>query len=175
MKKQEEKKINFFNKQQPIIIALCIISVLLLIKCYKLKTNGTLYVAKVEEKELLINNIHYFITDKVNYFYSDSVNYLGEDHEIYNYEIGYYVNDGKTLIPLAVRTGGLDKKMKLSEIIPEITNYNVAELSNNHKFFKKGILPHLEDLHFVIKASSEQNNNYDISLDYKLSIINMNK
>lgn len=180
MKKQvKEKKENrikkFFNSPIPIIIFLILLSICLLIKCFDLKDNGTIYAARVEENEIFIENVHIFTSNKVNYFYSSPVTISVDDVNIYNYKIGYYVETDDGLVPLAVRSGNTEKGLKLSTMVSTVSNYNFAELDKNHGYFKKGVKPFLNKLIFKIEASSKLNGEYDINYEYLIDMLNLSK
>lgn len=170
---------SFFNNPAPIFIALIAIICVLLLFISRMNTKSKIYVGEIDKDGLQIPNIHYFTNNDMNYFYSSTPLYTGEmkDKEVYSYQIGYYVEDKNDKVyEFATRSKESDKKVKLSEVIEELGGWNFAEDYNRQYFFSREVIANMEDLHFVIKASTTKGSkDADISLDFKVDLTKISK
>ena len=182
-KKEENKIINgikkFFNNPIPIFISLIAIICVLLMFISGMNKKAAIYVGEVDKDGMQIANIHYFTNNDMNYFYSSTPIYVGEykDKNVYSYQIGYYAVDkeGKRY-EFATRSKQADTKVKLSEVIEELGGWNFAESYNKEYFFTKDVIRNMDNLHFVVKASTEKGSNEaDISLDFPVNLTKISK
>lgn len=183
-KKETEKVVtkkvkNFFNNPAPLIIVLIAIICVLLLFISRMNTKSKIYVGEIDKDGLQVANVHYFTNNDMNYFYSSTPLYVGEmkDKDVYSYQIGYYVEDknGKAY-EFATRSKDSTTKAKLSEVIEELGGWNFAESYNKQYFFSPEVITNMDNLHFVIKASTvKDSKEADISLDYKVNLTKISK
>lgn len=192
-KKKDNKKINksektkvvldklksFFNNPAPIIIVLIAIICVLLVFISRMNTKSSIYVGEIDKDGLLVANVHCFTNNDMNYFYSSTPLYTGEnkDADVYSYQIGYYVEDknGK-VYEFATRSKDSTTKAKLSEVIEELGGWNFAESYNRQYFFSPEVIANMDNLRFVIKASTNKDSkDADISLVYKVNLTKISK
>ncbi|MCH5167769.1 MAG: hypothetical protein J1F35_07795 [Erysipelotrichales bacterium] len=174
-----EKIKNFFNDPKPIIILLIAIICFLLIFISKLNTRSTIYVGEINESEIQVPNIHYFTNNDMNYFYASNALFAGKfaNKEVYSYQLGYFVVDGNgNYIEFASRSKEADTSAKLSDIVDELSGWSFAESNVNTYFFTRDVIDNLNNLHFIIKASTKKDSDEaDINLDYKVDITKITK
>ncbi len=185
MKKKEEKKQNkgwlkvknFFNRPTPLIIVLLCLCALLTLYIYNYNAKNRIFVGEVVEKDLQIVNVHYFTNGDMNYFYASPALYVGEDKKIYSFQMGYYVVDKKgNYIELATRARELDKKDSLASITEEMSAWNFAEPDKGSHFFTKEVMDNLDNLHFVIKATTKKDTTEaDVVVDYPVKMTKLTK
>lgn len=184
-KENKEEKVvvtklkSFFNNPAPLIIVLIAIICILLIFISRMNTKSRIYVGEISKDGLQVANIHYFTNNDMNYFYSSTPLYAGEmkDKDVYSYQIGYYVEDDKgKAYEFATRSKDSTTKVKLSEVVEELGGWNFAESYNKQYFFSPEVIANMDNLHFVIKASTKKDSkDADISLDYKVDLTKISK
>lgn len=182
-KKAMSKVKNILNNPLPMLIALTIIIVVLLIYISTTSRESKIYVGEINEEDVNIVNIHYFANNDMNYFYASNAAYLGSDEKVYSFQVGYYVVDAKgEYHELATRSQKLDKATSIRDVVTENSGWSISELANpkltnGKKFFDNDVLNNLENLHFVILASTdkEKPNDPDITIDYKISLTKLTK
>ncbi len=179
---KEEKKINkvkrILNNPLPMLIVLTVIIVILLLYIISSNHESKIYVGEINEKDVNVVNVHYFANNEMNYFYASNAAYLGEDQKIYYFQIGYYaVSPDGTFYELATRADKLENASSLKDIVTEQSGWTISELANPHltngkKFFDNDVLRNLDNLHFVILASTDKDkpNDPDIKIDYKIDL-----
>ena len=160
---------NFFNHPAPLIIALIVLNFISLLYISRYDSHNQIFVGNIS-KTVSVGSIHFFTNNDINYFYASSATLLEEDQDVYNYEIGYYVKKGEDMVPFATRSGVLDKKTKLSELVLEFSGWEIAEPYTTEYFFKPDIIDNMSDLYFIINASKEKGStkadvHYEISVD----------
>ena len=174
-----EKIKKFFNDPRPIIIVLIVIILFLLIFISRLNTKSTIYLGELQNSDIQIPNIHYFTNNDMNYFYASTATFTGTQAktEVYSYQIGYYVVDKKgEYIEFASRSASADTPATLAEIVAEFSGWNMAEPYIQQYFFTKEVIKNMDNMHFIIKASTEKGSKAaDINLDYKVEVIKMTK
>ena len=174
-----EKLNNFFNDPKPIIIVLIAIICLLLIFISRINTKSTIYVGQINENDIQVANVHYFTNNDMNYFYASNALFAGNfaDKKVYSYQLGYYVvdKDGE-YIEFASRSKEADTPATLAEIVDELSGWSFAESNINSYFFSKEVINNMDNLHFVIRASSKKDSKEaDINLDYKVDLSKITK
>lgn len=182
-KKAMSKVKNILNNPLPMLIALTIIIVVLLIYISTTSRESKIYVGEINEEDVNIVNIHYFANNDMNYFYASNAAYLGSDEKVYSFQVGYYAVDAKgEYHELATRSQKLDKATSIRDVVTENSGWSISELANpkltnGKKFFDNDVLNNLENLHFVILASTdkEKPNDPDITVDYKISLTKLTK
>ncbi|MBO5475854.1 MAG: hypothetical protein J5982_05095 [Bacilli bacterium] len=182
-KKAMSKVKNILNNPLPMLIALTIIIVVLLIYISTTSRESKIYVGEINEEDVNIVNIHYFANNDMNYFYASNAAYLGSDEKVYSFQVGYYAVDAKgEYHELATRSQKLDKATSIRDVVTENSGWSISELANpkltnGKKFFDNDVLNNLENLHFVILASTdkEKPNDPDIKVDYKISLTKLTK
>lgn len=182
-KKAMSKVKNILNNPLPMLIALTIIIVVLLIYISTTSRESKIYVGEINEEDVNIVNIHYFANNDMNYFYASNAAYLGSDEKVYSFQVGYYAVDAKgEYHELATRSQKLDKATSIRDVVTENSGWSISELANpkltnGKKFFDNDVLNNLENLHFVILASTdkEKPNDPDITIDYKISLTKLTK
>ena len=182
-KKAMSKVKNILNNPLPMLIALTIIIVVLLIYISTTSRESKIYVGEINEEDVNIVNIHYFANNDMNYFYASNAAYLGSDEKVYSFQVGYYAVDAKgEYHELATRSQKLDKATSIRDVVTENSGWSISELANpkltnGKKFFDNAVLTNLENLHFVILASTdkEKPNDPDITIDYKISLTKLTK
>lgn len=175
--KKKNKLKKYINNPIPIIIALCILCVIQLYFLFSFNASNKIYTGELNTNEMQVINLHMFINNDINYFYAAPAAYLGEEKEIYNFQIGYFIEmpDGE-LEPFAVRTRELENPSKLSEIVNEMSAWNFFETALQDYFFSEDAINNIENLHFIVKASTEKgSSNYDITLDYEVEVNKITK
>ena len=166
---------NFFNNPTPLFIAFIIIIVFLLFYINQNINKDSIMVGEVDQTEISVHNIHYFLNDDINYFYADKAVYSGENKTVYKYQIGYFVENNKgELLDFATRSGSdTDKGFKLSDLINDMSGWNFMERADSPYFFKKNIMPYINKIHFVVLASTDKDSDdADINIDYEVNVIN---
>lgn len=180
-KKNKSKKkngiMNIFNKPAPIIIALIILCLVQLYFLFNMNGRIAIYTGELNKEDLQIVNLHIFTNNDMNYFYASPATYLGEDKEIYSFEMGYYVEVGKDgFKPFATRSRELDNASDLKEIVNEMSAWNFFETSIQDYFFSEEVIKNLDDLHFIIKASTTKDSaNADVYIDYPIEVNKITK
>lgn len=185
MKKKSNKKENvllvnlkkFFNNPVPIVIFLIILNAFLLIYIANYNSKNKIFVGDINREDIQIVNVHYFTNGDMNYFYASNAEYLGEEKEIYSYQIGYYViSDNNEYIELATRSNSLENSSSLKEIIKEMSGWSFAESDQSEYFFNNKVLRYMDNLHFVVKASTTKDNKTaDIVIDYPVESTKITK
>lgn len=166
------------NNPLPMLIALTIIIVVLLIYIVTTNHESKIYVGEINKDDVNVVNVHYFANNEMNFFYATNAAYLGEDKKIYYYQIGYYaVDPNGVFYELATRSGKLDKSTSLKDVVLEKSGWTISELANpkltnGKKFFDNDVLRNLDNLHFVILASTDKDkpNDPDVKIDYKIEL-----
>lgn len=169
---------SFFNNPLPMLIVLTAIIVILLLYIVNHNQASKIYVGKIEKDDVQVVNVHYFTNSDMNYFYASNALYLGENKKVYSYQIGYYAVDSKgEFHELATRARKLDKASPLSDLVTENSGWSIAEIAQNDYFFDRDVLNNIDNLHFVILASTdkEKPNDPDITIDYKVELTKLTK
>lgn len=184
-KVKEEKKGNiiltkikdFFNNPVPLIIVLIAIIAILLIFISRMNVNNKIYVGEINKEDLQVGNVHYFINNDMNYFYASNALYLGEKKNVYSYQMGYYVVDkDNNYIEFATRSKKADTKANLGDVISELSGWNFGENSASDYFFSKDVMENMDNLHFVVKASTKKDSDdADIVIDYPVELSKITK
>lgn len=168
----------WLNNPLPMLIVLTVIIVVLLIFIMTHNQKSKIYVGSINKDDVQIVNVHYFTSDDMNYFYASNAAYLGDNKNVYSYQIGYYaVSDSGELYELATRAGKLDNASPIKDIVLEKSGWTIAEQADNDYFFDNNVLKNIENLHFVILASTdkEKPNDPDIKVDYKVELTKLTK
>lgn len=166
---------NFFNNPAPLFIVFIVIIFFLLFYINQNMSKDIIMVGEVDQKDVSIHNIHYFINDDINYFYADKALYSGENKTVYKYQIGYFVENNKgELLDFVTRSGSdLKKGFKLADLINDMSGWNFMEKADSPYFFKKNIMPYINKIHFVVLASTNKDSDEaDIDIDYEVNVIN---
>lgn len=145
----------FFNHPAPLVIVLIVLNFISLLFITRYEDNNQIYVGSIS-KVISVGSIHFFTNNDINYFYASTGKYIGEDAEVYNYELGYYVKKGNELIPFATRSGSIDTPTYLSTLVTEFSGWEIVEAYNAEYFFKPEIVPNMSNLYFVINASTKK-------------------
>lgn len=182
--KKEEKAIvtklkSFFNNPAPLIIVLIAIICALLLFISKMNTKAKIYVGQIDQDGMQVANVHYFTNNDMNYFYASTPLYAGSlaNKDVYSYQIGYYAQDKNgNSYEFVTRSKESTTKAKLSEIIEELGGWNLAEAYNNDYFFSNDVINNMDNLHFVVKASTKSDSKEaDINLDFKVNLSKITK
>lgn len=180
-KKEENKALKgikkFFNNPLPLIIFLIITNALLLVYIGNINSKNKIFIGKIDSKEVAVVNVHYFTNSDMNYFYASNAVLLADDSKIYNYQIGYYVVDEKgDYIEFATRSNALEKSTSLKDVVSEMSGWNFAEADRGEYFFSNEVIKNIDNLHFVIKASTKKDSTKaDIHYDQKVDATKITK
>lgn len=184
-KVNNDKKINkilakvkaFFNNPAPLIIVLIAIIAFLLIFISRINLNDTIYVGEINKSDLQVGNVHYFTNGDMNYFYASTAAYLGEKKQVYSYQMGYYaVDKDNNYIEFATRSKKSDVKADLADVIEELSGWNFGETNASDYFFSKDVIDNIDNLHFVVKASTKKDSDdADIVIDYPVELSKITK
>lgn len=167
---------DFFRNPKVLIIILSFICLFLILFVFNTIKNNKIFIGEVKTEELIITDIHCFTNNNMNFFYANNAYYLGEDKEIYAYEIGYYVEYYDDYISFLTRKGELDEATSLKDVVNELSRWKIGELHKQNHYFKKKIINNINNLHFIIKArTSEENGEWDIVLDKTVDITKLTK
>ena len=168
---------NFFNRPAPLIIVLIFIILVLLLYISNYNSKNRIYVGTVDENKIAIVNMHFFLNGDMNYFHAANAAYLGEDQEIYTFQVGYYaVDDNNNYYELATRSGSLDNKTSLKDVIEENSGWSFAESNIGILHFTNDVRKNIDNIHFVVKASTEKGStNPDIVIDYPVNLEKITK
>lgn len=179
---KENKVLNnikkFFNNPLPMLIVLTAIIVVLLLYIMKHGQESKIFVGKIIKDDVQVVNVHYFANNDMNYFYASNAAYLGENKKIYSYQIGYYaVSEDGEFYELATRSDKLDKASPIKDIVAENSGWSIGELADKDYFFDSDVLHNIENIHFVILASTdkEKPNDPDITVDYQVELTKLTK
>lgn len=159
----------FFNHPAPLIIVLIVLNFISLLYITRYEDDNQIYVGSIS-KVVSVGSIHFFTNNDINYFYASTGSFIGEDVEVYNYELGYYVKKGNELIPFATRSGSIDTPTYVSTLVKEFSGWEIVEAYNAEYFFKPEIVPNMGNLYFVINASTKKDStsadvHYEIPVD----------
>lgn len=167
----------FFNNPAPLIIVLIAIIAVLLIFISRMNLKSTIYVGEINKSDLQVGNVHYFTNNDMNYFYASTAAYLGEKKEVYSYQMGYYaVDKDNNYIEFTTRSKKADKKADLGDIIEELSGWNFGETNASNYFFSKDVIENIDNLHFVVKASTKKDSDdADIIIDYPVELSKITK
>ena len=167
----------FFNSPVPLIVVLLFINAFLVIYISQYNAKNRIFVGYVDEEEVQVANIHYFSNGAMNYFYASNALYLADDQDIYSYQIGYYVVDSKNnYIELATRSNSLENSTSLKDVVDEMSGWSFAEADKSEYFFTSEVLKYMDNLHFVIKASTEEGStSADVYYDFKVDTTKVTK
>ena len=167
----------FFNNPIPLIIVLIALNGFLLLYISNYNEKNKIYVGSIEKTDVAVVNVHYFTNGDMNYFYASNALYNGEKKDIYSYEMGYYVKNMKgEFVPFATRSRKLDQALDLGTTITEMSGWNFAEADSAPKFFTSEVLNNMEELYFIVKASTEENSTKaDIYIEYPVETIKVTK
>lgn len=167
----------FFNNPAPLIIVLIAIIAVLLIFISRINIKNAIYVGEINKSDIQVGNIHYFTNSDMNYFYASTAAYTGEKKQVYSYQIGYYVVDkDNNYIEFATRSKKADAKADLADVIEELSGWNFGEANVNDYFFSKDVIENIDNLHFVVKASTKKDSdNADIVIDYPVELSKITK
>ena len=167
----------FFNNPAPIFIVFIAIIAFLLIYISRTNTKNTIFIGLIDKEDIQVVNVHYFTNNDVNYFYASNANFLAEDKKIYNFQIGYYVKNEKgDLVEFATRSRQLDSSTSLKEVVSEMSGWNFAEKAASDYFFTDEVIQDIENLHFIIKASTKKDSTEaDVYYDYEVEMSKITK
>lgn len=167
----------FINKPLPLIIVLIVICAVQLFFLFNINSKIAIYTGELNNDEVQIANLHLFTNNDMNYFYASPAAYIGEDKDVYSFEIGYYIkmSEGEYL-PFTTRSRELENASSLKEIIEEMSAWNFYETSVQDYFFSDEVLKNLDDLHFMVKASTTKgNSNADVVINYPIEVHKITK
>ena len=176
-----EKKENgfkqFINNPLPIMIIQTIWIIVMIIAYVNLKSSIHMFVGKVEEDVVAISNIHYFINNDMNYFHASSATFIGEDKEVYSYNVGYYIEDANgELVEFISRSNKLEAPVSLKAAVQDMSAWSFGEAASQRKFFTPDVIKRLDNLHFVISASTEKGSDKaDVYYDFKVNTTRITK
>lgn len=183
--KEEQKNNNkvitkvkaFFYNPAPLIIVLIAIIAVLLIFISRMNLKNAIYVGEINKEDVQVGNVHYFTNNDMNYFYASTAVYTGKKVQVYSYQIGYYaVDKDNNYIEFATRSKKADTKASLSDIVDELSGWNFGETNASDYFFSKDVIDNIENLHFVIKASTKKDSDdADIVIDYPVELSKISK
>ena len=174
---KKEEKIQKQDNPIPLIIVLIALNGFLLLYISNYNDKNRIYVGSIEKTDISVVNVHYFTNGDMNYFYASNAAYLGEDKKIYSYEMGYYVKNMKgEFVPFATRSRKLDEPVTLATTVSEMSGWNFAEADSTTKFFTSEVLNYMDELYFIVKASTEENSTKaDIYIEYPVDTIKVTK
>ena len=181
VKREENKFIvsikKFFNHPAPLIIVLICIVLFLTMYIADYNSKNKIYVGDLNQKDIAIVNVHFFLNGDMNYFHAANAAYLGEDKEIYTFQIGYYAVDEKNnYYELATRANSLENKTSLKDVIEENSGWSFAESDKGVLHFTNDVRKNVDNIHFVVKASTEKGSTKpDIVIDYQVDLTRITK
>lgn len=168
---------DFFNRPGPLIVFLIFIVAFLVLYIYKYNTKSEIYVGEVVNDEVQIASVHYFTNGDMNYFYASPAEYVAKDTKVYSYQIGYFaVDESRNYYELVSRSNSLEKASSLKEIVDELSSWDFAEPAATRYYFDKDVVKYLDNLHFVIKASTKKDTTTaDVVVDYEVDLTKITK
>ena len=174
--KQDNKLANILNNPKTIIIALIVLCIFLLTMIFINKNKYQFYTGQINTDELGVAEIHYYSDPTMTYFFANAAIYGGEDKDIYDIEIKYYIEaNGKEYIIDDFKTS-FEKKQSLREMITMYSKANIVDLKNySQKIFTNEMKDNIKNTKLLIKASSTKELNGDIVLKYNVDINKVNK
>ena len=174
--KQPDKLTELLNSPRTVIIVLIILCACLLLALFKVKNNHQFYTGQINTDDFGVAEVHYYSDDLVTYFFANAAVYGGENKDIYDIEIKYYVDiDGKENI-IDDLYKKFDKKQSLQEMITMYTKTNIVDLKNQSKLiFTKDMKKNIKNTKLVIIASTTKDLNKDIVLKYDVNLNKVNK
>lgn len=182
VEKKKEKKIasslkKFFNHPAPLIIILIFIVLVLTMYIANYNNKNKIYVGQLDESDIAIVNVHFFLNGDMNYFHAANAVYLGEDKEIYTFQVGYYaVDDNNNRYELASRSGSLENKTSLKDVIEENSGWSFAESDKGVLHFTNDVRKNIDNIHFIVMASTEKGSTTpDIVIDYPMNLEKITK
>lgn len=154
-KKMKKKKNNFFNTLKPILIFSFIINVILLSYVYYLKTNHHAYIFTGKDKYLNIDSGVINLNYDINLLSGNNIEYIGNDINIKEIKIGYYILENETLKEIITHYETFEKSTSLKETINAITSFNVSETAKKSKLFSSINTNNIENNLFVIMEATD--------------------
>lgn len=175
-KKNKQIKLgDILNNPRTLIIALIIMCIGLLIVVFNLKNDHVFYSGQINTDELGVAEIHYYSDSLITYFFANAAVYGGEDKDIYDLDVKYYIEiDGNEyIIDDLYKT--FDKKQSLREMITMYTKTNIVDLKNqSQKIFTKEMKKNIKNTKLVITASTSKELNKDVNLKYDIDLNKIN-
>ena len=178
---KEEKKPNaimsFLNNPLPIFLVQTLIIIVMIVAYINLRSSIAMYNGHVEDENVMIGNIHYFLNNDMNYFHASSATFTGEEKQVYSYNVGYYVEDDNgELIEFISRSNKVEAPVSLTAAVQDMSGWSFGESSYQRRFFTNEVVKHMDKLHFVISASTEKGSDKaDVYYDIKVSPTKISK
>lgn len=171
-----EKIKKLFNRPEPIIIVLIAIICFMLLYIARYTKNDVIIIGNVKGETISVDMIHCFTNSDMDYFFAGPAMYVGSE-KVYSYQIGYYVENEKgDLVEFATRSGKLDKATLLAQIVPEQSDFEIAEANANRFMFTNDVIKNIEKMHFVIKASTvKDSDKVDVKYDIPVTASKLTK
>lgn len=175
-KKESNKLIEILNNPRTIIIVLILLCIGLLIGLFGEKNNHQFYTGQINAEDFGVAEIHYYSDDLVTYFFANAGIYGGEDKDIYDLEIKYYVDvNGKEYI-IDDLYKKFDKKQSLQEMITMYTKTNIVDLKNQSvKIFNDDMKKNIKNTKLIIIASTDKELSKDLVFKYDIELNKVNK
>lgn len=170
MKKLKKKKdLKFFNSYNVIIISLIILVLVLIFFCCHLMKSSKTYMFNGSGKYVTIYNGVVSLNYDINIFEGSDITYLPlKDEAVTKYKIGYYVKVNDSLKELVVISDEDKDGYSLKSVLEGLSAFNVTELPKNDKYFNSEKIKNLNNLYFVIEATTKSgeviNESYELNV-----------
>lgn len=172
-KKTSETIKQFFNSPISIIIALIILSISLLIYSrYLIKVNEVYQFSGYKENISILNGTIYTNYD-VNYFGDSKIYYDGEDIELKEFEVGYYIKDGSNYNDISIVKNNEEIGESASlKLLLNTTDFSFTETHKDSMYLSKENIKNLDNLVFRIKGVDKEDKDIEIEIPLVATKIN---
>ena len=153
----KEKIKEILNSYKTIIYISFAINIALIILLYSVMTSNKIYSFSGSDNYLKVKDGIILLNNDMNIFNGNNIEYVyGEDYEVINYKIGYYVMQDNELVEIISTSNELDTEIKISEIINNFTAFNLSEKSGTNIYFTKEKKELLSNgIYLVMEAKSK--------------------
>lgn len=157
------------NSPISIIIVLILFSVLLMIYSRYLVKSTNLYTFSGYKDKFYFMGGSIFIGRDLNYFNDSKVDYSGEDMELYDFELGYYIKDEDVYKEISITEGyevGEDKEKigaSLKELLAK-TTFSFSEVHKEALFLSKDNIELIKNLVFRINGKNKKGESIEIEI-----------
>ena len=172
VKNQHKNKIKKLFNNPHIIFAFMSLIMLFLIGYTRYIVNShTVYTYEGESGDISIYDGLIDLNHDVNYFVSGKIAYVGEDIKLKSYDMGYYICNKKSSVPIATESNQDENgKISLNKTLT-YSLFSFTEVTNGGNIFTKNNKKNINKLCF--KLTGKDSNDKDINILVKLDVNEM--
>lgn len=171
MKKLSKKKEGtFFNSYNVIIISLIILVLVLIFFCNHLMKVSKTYMFNGNGDYISVYNGVISLNYDINIFEGSDITYVPvKDIAVTKYKVGYYVKVNDSLKELVVISDEDKEGYSLKSVLEGLSAFNITELPKNDKYFNTEKIKNINNLYFVIEATTKQGDVINDSLELNVA------